>query len=183
MAEDINLIQPIDIPAARQQIVNEIATARLKHQMATIVEEFLLALPPLKKPNAQKLHQMFVERHPELQVSRVLYKAGITPATGRPEFTLIVESYAMPTGTFVVRTLEDGSRDVDGALIADRQWLRNAEYLSAHLKNFPYNAQRFNQHLEELRKHAAMAVPPDAMHGIFPLTGIYSWYELGGPAK
>lgn len=97
-----------------------------------------------------------------------------------PEYTFKIWMYDIEQAerTFVVRTKDDGTLDIDQAMIADRKWLAHAEFLEQKLNRFAYNANKFNDMVHALQNMSEEARMPGDPFPVYPLSKFYHWYQL-----
>ena len=177
----------IDIPKARAQILKSIAEYRRFHALATLVEGFLRALPAGKTLNSRagdKLALLLQEAGPSLKVFRVTFRKSNQMLSDLPEYRFGIAMYDIEPGerSFLVRTMADGSLNIDDALIADRRWEQHANFLEERLKGFAYHAGKFNDTLDALRSYSTFALMEGDHYPVHPLGDYFHWYQLNNPS-
>lgn len=186
MTGQYKALRKIDIAEARKAILKSISQYDRLQRLSDLLEPFLRALPQrVDRRVGEKLFTILTEQAPELRAYRVTYTPGKT-LTGQQEFGLRICMYEMDDLsdiTLTVRPLAGISEgpppwDVDNAMIALRRWGKHADFLRGRLTGFAYNAKKFNEALDVLKKCSAMACPPDELSPVWPLSEHFHWYQL-----
>lgn len=186
MTAQYNALRKIDIPEARKAIVKSISQYDRLQRLSDLLDPFLRALPQkVDRRVGEKLFTLLTEQAPELKVYRVIYTPDKT-LTGQQQFGLRICMYEMDDlgeMTLTVRpqaaTEEKPEHwDVDFAMVAMRRWGKHADFLRGRLTNFAYNAKKFNEALDVLKKGSALAVPEDEHSPVYPLSQFFHWYQL-----
>lgn len=173
----------IDIPKARAQILKSIADYRKQHRLAELIEAFFTALE-VKRIDARhmgKLKTHLIEQAPELKVHSIrLVKAK--QFNDRAVYRVYVEMYDMDTDlserSYQFLEKEDGTLDIDHAMVADRKWAAHADFLEQKLARFAYHATKFNDMVHALQNACEEAVMPGDPFPVYPLSKFYHWYQL-----
>lgn len=187
MTGQYKALRKIDIAEARKSILKSISQYDRLQRLSDLLEPFLRALPQkVDRRVADKLHKLLTKQAPEVKVYRVAYTPGKT-LTGQPEFGLRIYMYEMDDlgeMSLAVRPLvglTEGDLvfwDVDNAMIAMRRWGKHADFLRERLTGFAYNANKFNEALDSLKKCASLACPKDELGPVWPLSQFLHWYQL-----
>lgn len=174
----------IDIPEARKNILKSISEYRRHQLLADVLEPFLIALNGKKvdKRVAEKLHKHLVEVAPDLKVYAVYIQTS-KGIMGSPQFRLEIRMYEMPQDHYSWNVLskDDGSWDVEHAMVSDRVWGKQADFLQERLEgNFNYAANKFNALLEQMQALAKATVMPGTYFPVHPLSEYFCYYKLKG---
>jgi len=174
----------IDIPKARASILKSISEYRRMHRLSELMQQFFEALSAAKKIDARsagKLQTLLQEQAPELKAYRFIYSKAEPVLSGHYEYTYRVFMYDMDDRgeqSFRVRANEDGTLNIDDALIAHRKWKAHADFLEEKLPRFAYNAQKYNDMLTALKNMMEYAVPAGEHYPVYPLSDFFGWYQL-----